>query len=348
MQQLICLESTQSEPLTLIETTERLNLLLQCPLSVFPAHSLLPAPMCQILGGIRSSANFSSQQLGGLRRIGWIQKYSKRGYQSRMGFLFKDHLIYASKWLSSFKVHGIIGLLDASIERSPRQRGATQNEEKTQHDTLFTFGVVVRVQLPNSTKIRRRRIIFSLPYASNYESWVSDIESNIEECNQNLKMHPHLSQSDGSALSHAFGFVRLSELLSKEGLDDELETETRQRQFSVHSVTSPVDRAGGMSETTTGSAWTINESCSSSRIFGPRSMCGKQAATEVTDCATDSKLLSREELNSCDLARNSRLHENNSIIHVCWHRQLSITTEHLLLANEVNIRLVQDSMHTQH
>ncbi|VEL18923.1 unnamed protein product [Protopolystoma xenopodis] len=37
----------------------------------------------------------------GLVRIGWLQKYSKRGYQPRLALLLADRFVYASRVASS-------------------------------------------------------------------------------------------------------------------------------------------------------------------------------------------------------------------------------------------------------
>ncbi|VEL29641.1 unnamed protein product [Protopolystoma xenopodis] len=54
-------------------------------------------------------------------REGWLQKYSKKGYQQRLFFLFSDQLVYASRMATpqlQFKVKecGVIHILHLSLE----------------------------------------------------------------------------------------------------------------------------------------------------------------------------------------------------------------------------------------
>ncbi|CAL8080463.1 unnamed protein product [Calicophoron daubneyi] len=56
-----------------------------------------------------------------LHRFGWLKKYSKRGFQPRMVFLFSDRVVYASRIRGLnglyLKVHGIVSLRGAFVEK---------------------------------------------------------------------------------------------------------------------------------------------------------------------------------------------------------------------------------------
>ncbi|ESO96635.1 hypothetical protein LOTGIDRAFT_143831, partial [Lottia gigantea] len=63
-------------------------------------------------------------------REGCLQKYSRKGYQQRMFFLFSDMLVYTSRTATSllqFKVHGQLSLKGMLIEENEQGKMAVQN-----------------------------------------------------------------------------------------------------------------------------------------------------------------------------------------------------------------------------
>nr|KAG5686204.1 hypothetical protein BaRGS_008706 [Batillaria attramentaria] len=63
-------------------------------------------------------------------REGCLQKYSRKGYQQRMFFLFSDMLVYTSRAASSllqFKVHGQLPLRGMTIEETEQSKVAVPN-----------------------------------------------------------------------------------------------------------------------------------------------------------------------------------------------------------------------------
>ncbi|XP_041352937.1 FERM, ARHGEF and pleckstrin domain-containing protein 2-like isoform X4 [Gigantopelta aegis] len=63
-------------------------------------------------------------------REGCLQKFSRKGYQQRMFFLFSDMLVYTSRTATSllqFKVHGQLPLRDMMVEESDQGKVAVQN-----------------------------------------------------------------------------------------------------------------------------------------------------------------------------------------------------------------------------
>ncbi|XP_070173491.1 FERM, ARHGEF and pleckstrin domain-containing protein 2-like [Littorina saxatilis] len=63
-------------------------------------------------------------------REGCLQKYSRKGYQQRMFFLFSDMLVYTSRAASSllqFKVHGQLPLKGMTIEETEQSKVAVPN-----------------------------------------------------------------------------------------------------------------------------------------------------------------------------------------------------------------------------
>ncbi|KAL5005009.1 hypothetical protein ScPMuIL_018465 [Solemya velum] len=63
-------------------------------------------------------------------REGCLQKFSRKGYQQRMFFLFSDVLVYTSRSASAllqFKVHGELPLKGMLVEESEQARMAVQN-----------------------------------------------------------------------------------------------------------------------------------------------------------------------------------------------------------------------------
>ncbi|CAH8840999.1 unnamed protein product [Trichobilharzia szidati] len=69
-----------------------------------------------------------------LIRFGWLNKYSRRGFQPRLIFLFTDRLIYASRIRGVLglylKLHGIISLANTTVER---------NIPHKNHDSIYSL-----------------------------------------------------------------------------------------------------------------------------------------------------------------------------------------------------------------
>nr|KAI8751611.1 FERM; ARHGEF and pleckstrin domain-containing protein 2 [Biomphalaria glabrata] len=63
-------------------------------------------------------------------REGCLQKFSRKGYQQRMFFLFSDMLVYTSRTSASllqFKVHGQLPLRGMTVEETDQSKSAVQN-----------------------------------------------------------------------------------------------------------------------------------------------------------------------------------------------------------------------------
>ncbi|KAH9513864.1 FERM, ARHGEF and pleckstrin domain-containing protein 2 [Bulinus truncatus] len=63
-------------------------------------------------------------------REGCLQKFSRKGYQQRMFFLFSDMLVYTSRTSASllqFKVHGQLPLRGMTVEETDQTKSAVQN-----------------------------------------------------------------------------------------------------------------------------------------------------------------------------------------------------------------------------
>ena len=63
-------------------------------------------------------------------REGCLQKFSRKGYQQRMFFLFSDMLVYTSRSSSSqlqFKVHGQLALRGMTVEETDQSKSAVQH-----------------------------------------------------------------------------------------------------------------------------------------------------------------------------------------------------------------------------
>ncbi|KAH8860195.1 FERM,ARHGEF and pleckstrin domain-containing protein isoform 3 [Schistosoma japonicum] len=83
-------------------------------------------------------------------RFGWLNKYSRRGFQPRVVFLFTDRLVYASRIRGVaglyLKLHGIIALSDILLEKNIPQENQTNNDQVSdtnKQSICLKFGLVV-------------------------------------------------------------------------------------------------------------------------------------------------------------------------------------------------------------
>ncbi|CAH8495918.1 unnamed protein product [Heterobilharzia americana] len=163
---------------------------------------------------INSTALLDSLNRCPVIRFGWLNKYSRHGFQPRLVFLFTEHLIYASRIRGVaglyLKIHGIISLSNIAVERNvPRKDHGSSDETSDQNKQLkcFKFGLVVtysshspvhglseesnscvtsrnsnpsrvsKSQSPCRYRLRRhrKRFIFGVYDEFDYEAWIGDI-----------------------------------------------------------------------------------------------------------------------------------------------------------------------------
>ncbi|CAH8614567.1 unnamed protein product [Dicrocoelium dendriticum] len=159
--------------------------------------------------------------LSKLHRFGWLKKYSRRGFQSRMVFLFDDRLIYASRIRDlgtvCLKVHGEIHLRCACVtpgETAPLRHFRYQADTPSlvagssfsslgnstfSESNLFAITVKVTASTDSSLSYktahsaqlserfcrRRRRIVFRAPSVAIRNAWLEDLNTVINECTDN-------------------------------------------------------------------------------------------------------------------------------------------------------------------
>ncbi|VDP90595.1 unnamed protein product [Echinostoma caproni] len=86
------------------------------------------------------------RRMPSLHRVGWLKKYSRRGFQPRMVFLFDDRMIFASRIRGTpflfLKIHGIISLNCAYVVKESL---SSSDNPKTDNDDTATFAVVAVV-----------------------------------------------------------------------------------------------------------------------------------------------------------------------------------------------------------
>ncbi|KAF5402592.1 hypothetical protein PHET_04071 [Paragonimus heterotremus] len=118
------------------QQAERLAIVLQLARSIIPMDGFLNLPLKSHLNVVPLNKTESPcdtevsgsipvlsylLQMPNFLRLGWLKKYSKRGFQPRMVFLFSDRILYASRIRGisglCFKLHGVIFLRDALVEK---------------------------------------------------------------------------------------------------------------------------------------------------------------------------------------------------------------------------------------
>ncbi|VDQ02840.1 unnamed protein product [Trichobilharzia regenti] len=85
-----------------------------------------------------------------LIRFGWLNKYSRRGFQPRLIFLFTDRLIYASRIRGVLglylKLHGILSLANTIVERNIPHKNHDSDyslSDENKQSVYLKFGLVV-------------------------------------------------------------------------------------------------------------------------------------------------------------------------------------------------------------
>ncbi|XP_076454236.1 FERM, ARHGEF and pleckstrin domain-containing protein 2-like isoform X3 [Babylonia areolata] len=134
-------------------------------------------------------------------REGCLQKYSRKGYQQRMFFLFSDMLVYtsrASSTLLQFKVHGQLPLKGMSIEETEQSKVAVPN----------TFAIYAG----------GRCILVAASSQEEKNKWMEDIQQAV----QTLGSRPDLDGPQCSSLKSNTGSTENLEGAGGGGGDDRL------------------------------------------------------------------------------------------------------------------------------
>ncbi|KAA0191033.1 FERM RhoGEF and pleckstrin domain-containing protein 1 [Fasciolopsis buskii] len=100
---------------------------------------------------ISNSIAFRShlRRMPNLNRIGWLKKYSRRGFQPRMVFLFDDRIVFTSRIRGSqlfLKIHGIISLNCAYVAKEHLNIPSSDQTAVNTDDTAL-FAVVAVVDI---------------------------------------------------------------------------------------------------------------------------------------------------------------------------------------------------------
>ncbi|THD22587.1 FERM RhoGEF and pleckstrin domain-containing protein [Fasciola hepatica] len=84
-----------------------------------------------------------------LHRVGWLKKYSRRGFQPRMVFLFDDRIVFTSRIRGTrlfLKIHGIISLNCAYVVKEHLNIPGT-DQLTANTDDISSFAVVAVVDI---------------------------------------------------------------------------------------------------------------------------------------------------------------------------------------------------------
>ncbi|KAF8566634.1 hypothetical protein P879_02697 [Paragonimus westermani] len=316
------------------QQAERLANVLQLARSIIPMDSFLNLPMKSDLNAV-SLYTTKSQcdteicgsgpvlshllQMPNFHRLGWLKKYSKRGFQPRMVFLFGDRILYASRIRGisglCFKLHGVIFLRDALVEKvdslpfSPKHFA---HESKLHQSSPTPFSLSGNCSSCSTIK----STFFALSVRSFITQQPNEASSTLDE----TCMHPNLQSGKRSRSRSRTGNCRRKVVFSaptqnvRDAWCDDLSVV-----IENHSCKTPsgifrfreVVNVEGILRTQL-----IHDQCRNcDRTNHPNNTCANACDAEVA-------------LPQC---------YQNSLLSVCWRRRLTLTHTQLLNANDCQL-----------
>ncbi|KAA3682111.1 uncharacterized protein DEA37_0010130 [Paragonimus westermani] len=318
------------------QQAERLANVLQLARSIIPMDGFLNLPMKSHLNAV-SLYTAKSQcdteicgsrpvlshllQMPNFHRLGWLKKYSKRGFQPRMVFLFSDRILYASRIRGisgvCFKLHGVIFLRDALVEKvdslpiSPKHF-ANESKLRPSSPTPFTLsGNCSSCSTVKST-------FFALSVRSFITQQPNEASSTLDE----TCMHPNLQSGKRSRSRSRTGNCRRKVVFSaptqsvRDAWCDDLSLVIENHSCKPLSGIlrfREVINVEGILRTQL-----IHHHCQNcDRTNRPNNACANACDAEVA-------------LPQC---------YQNSLLSVCWRRRLTLTHTQLLNANDVRLGL---------
>ncbi|CAH8482867.1 unnamed protein product [Schistosoma turkestanicum] len=255
-----------------------------------------------------------------LVHFGWLNKYSRRGFQPRLVFLFTDRLIYTSRIRGVsglyLKVHTIISLSNIILEKNILHENQTNNDQVSD-STFSKFGLVVTYS--------SRSPIHNLSDVSNS----CPVKHNTATSNS-CQVSKIKSQSRYRLRKHRKRFIF--------GVQDELDYETWINKISELLVNNTTNATTSVSHPI-GNA--INDAClPSSKYAGVTrlhdSSTSKLIFTEITQRCLAGSTTNQCQSESVDIQHNTETSTSlmptfqNVLVGYCWRKQTSLSSIKLL------------------